>query len=64
MTEAAKEVFEMTAPAINKFATNHFMAPLLYILENGTSAEHQRRIYQETGDLTAIIKETLPKFWQ
>jgi carboxylate-amine ligase len=64
MTEAAKEVFEMTAPAINKFETNHFMAPLLYILENGTSADHQRKIYQETGDFATIIKETLPKFWQ
>jgi carboxylate-amine ligase len=63
MTEAAKDIFEMTAPAINKFETNHFMAPLLYILENGTSADQQRRIYQETGDFTAIIKEILPKFW-
>lgn len=64
MLEAAKDLFEMTAPKISKFETNHFITPLLYILENGTSADHQRRIYRETGDLAAIIKEILPKFWQ
>ena len=62
--EAARDVFEMTAPAISKFETNHFITPLLYILENGTSADQQRRIHRETGDLAAIIKEILPKFWQ
>ncbi len=64
MIEAARDLFDMTAPAISKFETNHFMAPLLYILENGTSADQQRKIYQETGDFAAIIKEILPKFWQ
>jgi carboxylate-amine ligase len=64
MIKAAKDLLEMIGPKINKFETNQFITPLLYILENGTSADYQRKIYQEVGDLTAIIKETLPKFWQ
>jgi carboxylate-amine ligase len=64
MLEAATDMFEMTAPKISKFETNHFITPLLHILENGTSADLQRKIYQETGDFSAIIKEILPRFWQ
>jgi carboxylate-amine ligase len=64
MREAAGEVFAKVTPAMKKLATDHYLPGLQQILQAGTSAELQRKIYEERQDFSAIIKELQPKFWQ
>jgi carboxylate-amine ligase len=64
MQEAAGEIFAKAAPAMEKLGTSHYLSDLQQILESGTSAEQQRKIFNEQKDFSAIIKELHPKFWQ
>lgn len=64
MREAAGEIFAKAAPAMEKLGTSHYLEPLQQILENGTSADYQRKIFTEQDDFSAIIKEIHPKFWK
>jgi len=63
MEEAAGEIFAKAAPAMEKLGTSHYLADLRQIIESGTSADHQRKIFSENGDFPALIKELHPKFW-
>ena len=64
MREAAGEIFAKAAPAMKKLGTSHYLTDLQQIIESGTSADRQRKIFTEQKDFTAIIKELHPKFWQ
>ncbi len=64
MREAAEEIFAKASPAMEKLGTRHHLTVLRQILENGTSAEHQRKIYTEHDDFSEIIKEIHPQFWK
>jgi len=64
MHEAAGEIFTKAAPAMVKLGTSHYLSGLQQIIESGTSAEHQRKIFSRNNDFSAIIKELHPQFWQ
>ena len=64
MQEAAGEIFAKVGPTMEKLGTIHYLSQLQQIIESGTSADHQRKIFAEQKNFTAIIKELHPKFWQ
>ncbi len=64
MQEAAGEIFAKVAQVMEKLGTSHYLSDLQQIIESGTSADHQRKIYTEQKDFSALIKELHPKFWQ
>jgi carboxylate-amine ligase len=64
MQEAAGEIFAKVAPVMQKLGTSHYLADLQQIISSGTSADHQRKIFTEQKDFSAIITELHPKFWQ
>jgi carboxylate-amine ligase len=47
MQEAAGELFTKAAPTMEKLGTSHYLSDLQHILESGTSADHQRKIFTE-----------------
>jgi carboxylate-amine ligase len=64
MQEAAGEIFTKVSPVMEKLGTSHYISDLQQIINSGTSADHQRKIFTEQKDFSAIIKELHPKFWQ
>ncbi|MBW2506021.1 MAG: YbdK family carboxylate-amine ligase [Deltaproteobacteria bacterium] len=64
MLEAAGEIFAKVMPVMKKLGTSQYQSELQQIIKRGTSAEHQRSIFAEKKDFSAIIKELQPKFWQ
>ena len=64
MQDAAVELFDKVAPVMAQLGTNRYLSDLQQILESGTSADQQRKIFSEQQDLAAIIKKLHPKFWQ
>src|SRR5210317_297108 len=64
MHEAAGELFAKVGPAMKKLGTGRYLAELRQILDNGTSADHQRRIFRQEKDFASIIRKIQPKFWQ
>jgi carboxylate-amine ligase len=64
MQEAAGEIFAKAAPAMKKLGTGHYLSDLHQIIESGTSAVHQRKIFSEKKNFSAMIKELHPTFWQ
>ena len=63
MQEAAGEIFAKVIHVMKKLGTSHYLSELQQVIKNGTSAEHQRKIFAEKQDFSAIIKELQPKFW-
>jgi carboxylate-amine ligase len=64
MREAAVEIFAKAKPVMEKLGTDPYLAELRQILDNGTSADHQRRIFRQEKDFVSIIRKIQPKFWQ
>jgi carboxylate-amine ligase len=64
MQEAAGEIFSKAAPAMKKLGTSHYLADLRHIIKSGTSADHQRKIFTEQKNFSAVINELHPTFWQ
>ena len=64
MHEAAGEIFTKAEPTMEQLGTSHYLTILRRVVELGTSAEQQRKIFMEQEDYCAIIKELHPKFWQ
>lgn len=64
MREAAGEIFAKVAPTMEKLGTRHYLSDLQQIIESGTSADKQRKIFTRQKDFSAIIKELHPQFWQ
>jgi len=64
MQEAAGEIFDKAAPAMEQLGTDHYLPVLQRIVESGTSSTRQRKIFNRQNDFSAIIKELHPKFWQ
>jgi len=64
MQEAAGEIFAKAAPAMAQLGTSHYLKDLQQIIESGTSADHQRKIFMEQKNFSAVIKKLHPKFWQ
>ena len=64
MREAAGEIFAKAKPTMEKLGTDRYLAELRNILDNGTSADHQRQIFSREKDFASVISKIHPKFWQ
>ena len=64
MQEAAGEIFSKVKTTMEKLGTSHYLSDLQHILESGTSADHQRKIFTEQKNFSTVIKELHPTFWQ
>jgi carboxylate-amine ligase len=64
LRDAAGDLFAKVSPAMQMLGTSNYLAELGQIVKSGTSADLQRKIFMETEDLSAIIKELHPLFWQ
>jgi glutamate---cysteine ligase / carboxylate-amine ligase len=64
MQEAAGEIFAKVSRAMNTLGTSKYLSELEQIIQRGTSADLQRRIYTETHDFTTMIKDIHHQFWQ
>ena len=64
MQEAAGEILAKVAPTMEQLGTSNYLPVLQQIVDTETSSSHQRKIYNEQENFTAIIKELHPKFWQ
>jgi carboxylate-amine ligase len=64
LQHAAGELFAKVIPTMEKMGTVHYLDKLQEVVEYGTSADQQRKIFTEKKDLCAIIKKLHPLFWQ
>ena len=64
IAEAADQLLKMTARAADDLGSTAYLAPIARILQQGTSAELQRRIYRSTNTLQAIVQEMRKEFRQ
>jgi carboxylate-amine ligase len=64
MQEAAGEIFSKVGQTMEKLGTSRYLKDLQQIIDTGTSAGRQRKIFAARQDLAAIIKELHPGFWQ
>ncbi len=53
----AEEILELVDPFLDELGSRRFVEPVIRrILETGTSADRQLRVYRETGDLKAVVQ--------
>jgi len=64
IAEAAEQLLKMTGQAADELGSNAYLAPIGRILQQGTSADRQRRIYRDAKTLQAIVREMRKEFWQ
>jgi glutamate---cysteine ligase / carboxylate-amine ligase len=64
MQEAAGEIFAKVSGAMHKLGTGKYLSELKQIIQRGTSADLQRKIYTDTHDFPTMIKELHRQFWQ
>ena len=64
MLEAAGEIFTKAEPNMEQLGTSHYLSELHQVVESGTSADQQRKIFHEQEDFSAIIKKLHQKFWE
>ena len=64
MQEAAGEIFDKAASAMEQLGTENYIPVLERIVETGTSSILQREIFNNRKDYSAIIKEIHPLFWK
>ncbi|MGW8287742.1 MAG: carboxylate-amine ligase [Desulfobulbales bacterium] len=64
MQEAAAEIFNKVSGTMHKLGTSKYLSELKEIIQRGTSADHQRKIFTETHDFSTMIKELHHQFWQ
>ena len=56
MRELAVELLEFVDDVVDELGSRSAVEYVHTILNEGTSAERQLRVYQETGDLKAVVK--------
>jgi carboxylate-amine ligase len=61
--EMSKDILNLTAPAASDLGNKKFLKPIKKIMEKGTSAHRQKKLYEETEDLREVIKEMREIFW-
>jgi len=64
MHEAAGEIFAKVKTTMEKLGTSRYISDLEQIIATGTSTDHQRIIFAEQKDFSAIIRKIHPQFWQ
>jgi carboxylate-amine ligase len=64
LAEATDHLLNMTARAAEKLDSTAYLGPIKRIVHEGTSTDHQRRIFNGTNTFTSIIETMLREFWQ
>jgi len=64
MREAAARLLEKVKPAASALGSEGFLNPVFEVLESGTSAHRQRRLFEESGDFAVMIRRLQEEFWQ
>jgi glutamate---cysteine ligase / carboxylate-amine ligase len=64
LREAVVRLVEKMQPMIYRFSSIRYIKMLDRILEQGPGADCQRRVYAETGDFKAVVKQLHEKFWE
>ncbi|MFC1513339.1 YbdK family carboxylate-amine ligase [Thermodesulfobacteriota bacterium] len=57
------ELLESLHPTATELGVGKYLAPIKRILQQGTSAQRQRSIYEKTGDFKVMIQELQRDFW-
>ncbi len=57
MRQLGKELLEFVDDVVDDLGSREALQPIHTILEQGTSAERQMRVYKETGDLKAVVRQ-------
>lgn len=50
-----RELIELIGEEIDELGTRAYLEPVERMLQNGTSADRQLRVFADTGDLTAVV---------
>jgi carboxylate-amine ligase len=56
------ELLEFIDPVVNHLGSRHRLDHVLKILENGTGADRQLKVYEKTGDLKKVVKHVNDNF--
>jgi carboxylate-amine ligase len=57
MRQLGEELLEFVDDVVDELGSREALQPIHTILQQGTSAERQMRVYKETGDLTAVVRQ-------
>jgi len=57
MHQLGEELLEFVDDVVDELGSREALQPIHTILEQGTSAERQMRVYRETGDLKAVVRQ-------
>ena len=57
MRQLGEELLEFVDDVVDDLGSREALQPIHTILEQGTSAERQMRVYKETGDLKAVVRQ-------
>ena len=57
MRELGEELLEFVDDVVDDLGSREALEPIHSILREGTSAERQMRVYKETGDLKAVVRQ-------
>lgn len=63
-SQAAAELVEFVRPMARLHGAEKFLGPIHRIIEQGTSAHHQKKNYEKTGDFKVSIHDQQKEFWQ
>jgi len=64
LAEAAYQLLKMTGQAANELGSNAYLASIARILQQGTSADQQRRLYRNAKTMQAVVQGMRKEFWQ
>ena len=57
--ELGRELVELVRPMAEELDSVHELEGIVRILEEGTSADRQLKVFEETGDLKAVVDTIL-----
>jgi len=64
LAEATDHLLSMTARAAEELDSTAYLGPIKRIVQQGTSTDHQRRIFNGTKTYTSIVETMRREFWQ
>jgi carboxylate-amine ligase len=64
LTEATNHLISMTSSAAKELGNTAYLAPIQRIIEQGTSTDRQRRIFNGTKSFESIVETMHREFWQ
>jgi carboxylate-amine ligase len=64
LREAVLRLIQKVVPMTERFASQRYIKMIDRILEHGSGADIQRRVYSDTSDFQQVIKQLHSKFWE